>query len=333
MTKYIESVRLVNGVKYKINTVPTGGNKGQVLTKSGDGRDELEWLTPEVYDDSELLADIEALEANKANKEDVYTKQQIEDKHYLVAADISGKQDTLTTSQLSAVNSGIDAYKVSAYNAHIADIDIHVTLEDKAEWTSKQEALTEAQMTSVNSGITSDKVNKYDAYEGIINVKANSADVYTKQELDNKLSSVYKYKGTLESVDLLPEEAEVGDVYNADDTGANYAWTGTTWDKLSENIDLTIYATKEQLDLKQDKLTAGANIKIEEDTISCLIESSAGNDDITITLTPQNQLQTVAVKTLNDIIKFDWIGTLAEYETDLERGIITDNTICFVTDD
>ena len=28
-----------------------------------------------------------------------------------------------------------------------------------------------------------------------------------------------------------------------EDTGANYAWTGTAWDKLSETVDLTPYLT------------------------------------------------------------------------------------------
>ena len=86
MTKYIESIRLVNGVKYKINTVPSGGNKGQVLTKSSDGRDALEWLTPEVYDDTEIVQDIESLEANKADKSEVYTKQELFTREEVVMA-------------------------------------------------------------------------------------------------------------------------------------------------------------------------------------------------------------------------------------------------------
>ena len=35
----------------------------------------------------------------------------------------------------------------------------------------------------------------------------------------------------------------VGDVYNVEDTGDNYAWTGTAWDKLAGTVDLSGYLT------------------------------------------------------------------------------------------
>lgn len=52
----------------------------------------------------------------------------------------------------------------------------------------------------------------------------------------------------MSTYDKLPTTSlVVGDVYNIDDTGANYAWTGESWDKLSETIDLTSYAVKSEL--------------------------------------------------------------------------------------
>lgn len=54
---------------------------------------------------------------------------------------LSGKQDQLTTPQLNAVNSGITAAKVTGYDAHLANADIHVTAEQKTAWTNKQDAL------------------------------------------------------------------------------------------------------------------------------------------------------------------------------------------------
>lgn len=73
-------------------------------------------------------------------------------------------------------------------------------------------------------------------------------DAYTKAEVDAKLSSVYKFKGSVANVDALPTDAIVGDTYNVEDTGANYAWDGSNWDKLSDTIDLTGYATEEYVD-------------------------------------------------------------------------------------
>lgn len=121
---------------------------------------------------------------------------------------------------------------------------------------SKQNALTETQVAAVDSGITTDRVSKYDNYES---EKANKADTlagygitdaFTKDEIASKISSVYKYKGSVETVDDLPtENLTEGDVYNVKSTGDNYAWVAPVgdvagfWDKLAGDIDLSAYAT------------------------------------------------------------------------------------------
>ena len=76
--------------------------------------------------------------------------------------------------------------------------------------------------------------------------KANASNVYTKAEVDSKVSSVYRVKGSVASYSSLPTvDVTIGDVYNVNDTGANYVATSTTptWDKLSETVDLSGYAT------------------------------------------------------------------------------------------
>ena len=76
---------------------------------------------------------------------------------------------------------------------------------------------------------------------------------YSKQEIDNKLSSAYRYIGSVATYDNLPtENLSQGNVYNVEDTGMNYAWTGTKWDALGATFNL---------DGKQDKLVSGTNIK------------------------------------------------------------------------
>lgn len=67
------------------------------------------------------------------------------------------------------------------------------------------------------------------------------SNYYTKNEVDNKLVSVYKYKGTVASVSNLPTSSTVGDVYNVSDTGMNFAWDGSKWDALGSEIDLSGY--------------------------------------------------------------------------------------------
>lgn len=69
-------------------------------------------------------------------------------------------------------------------------------------------------------------------------------ETYTQTEINNKLSAVYKYRGSVATYQDLPaSDLTIGDVYNVEDTGDNYAWTGTAWDKLSGVVDLSGYQT------------------------------------------------------------------------------------------
>ena len=89
----------------------------------------------------------------------------------------------------------------------------------------------------------------------VVEEKANAADVYTKTEVDSKLSSVYRFQGTVENFSDLPTEGlTVGDVYNVVNAGEgikagdNVAWNGEGWDVLSGTVDLSGYATKAELE-------------------------------------------------------------------------------------
>ena len=73
---------------------------------------------------------------------------------------------------------------------------------------------------------------------------ALSANVYTKQEVDAKIASVYVYKGSVATQTELPQENnKVGDTYNVTDTGHNYTWDGTQWDDLGGTVNLSAYLT------------------------------------------------------------------------------------------
>ena len=72
----------------------------------------------------------------------------------------------------------------------------------------------------------------------------NISQYATTAYVDSKVSGVFTYKGSVASYSDLPSSGNVtGDVWNVEDTGDNYAWNGTTWDKLAGEIDLSAYAT------------------------------------------------------------------------------------------
>lgn len=64
---------------------------------------------------------------------------------------------------------------------------------------------------------------------------ANKPDIALKSDL----TSVYRYKGSVSTYSALPSsELTVGDVYNVEDTGMNWAWTGSGWDSLGEIFNI-----------------------------------------------------------------------------------------------
>lgn len=53
------------------------------------------------------------------------------------------------------------------------------------------------------------------------------------------ISGLYKYKGSKANYALLPATGnEVGDVWNVEDTGMNYAWTGDGWEALGTMFEI-----------------------------------------------------------------------------------------------
>lgn len=79
----------------------------------------------------------------------------------------------------------------------------------------------------------------------------NDSGFQTASDVSSAISaavgSAYKFKGSVATVADLPNNAEVGDVYDVQATGTNYAWTGTAWDALGQLIDTSTLWAKSEL--------------------------------------------------------------------------------------
>ena len=89
-------------------------------------------------------------------------------------------------------------------------------------------------------------------------VKTSAFEAY-KTEINQKLFGIYTVKGSLANFEELEtiENTQIGDVYNLLDTGANYVYTDSGWDKLSETIDFSNYYTKEEIDEMIEQIKGG----------------------------------------------------------------------------
>ena len=83
-----------------------------------------------------------------------------------------------------------------------------------------------------------------------VSSKANSADVYTKTEVDNLVTGALHYKGTKATVSALPSTGnKTGDMWHVTADGGEYAWNGTAWEEMGSEIDLSGYVEDSDLGL------------------------------------------------------------------------------------
>ena len=122
------------------------------------------------------------------------------------------------------------------------------------------------------------------------NIKVVADDLannyYNKSQVDSKFTSVYIFKGSVDSVEDLPTEGNViGDVWNVRKNDTNYAWTSEGWDALGGTAELSSL-TANGLMSKEDfaklqGIEAGAQVnKIE--TITKRVELNVVNKNVTI---------------------------------------------------
>lgn len=140
----------------------------------------------------------------------------------------------------------------------------------KLSWVKPDTTTVEGLSTSVTA--LEHTVNGYTDDDGVVHeglgtkvstLETKVGNVYTKSEVDAKVSSVMRYKGSKDTYAELPSEGnEIGDVWNvvgADAengvrAGDNFAWNGTGWDNLGGAVVLDGYATKDDLKEKVDKV-------------------------------------------------------------------------------
>lgn len=161
------------------------------------------------------IADVEELQTNLDNKVGT-TAYEADKKTFATKVEVGAKVDTATYNQEKA--------------GFATKLDIS-TLLPKTEAASTYE--TKTNVSAINT-----KVGQ---------LEGKFAQYYDMKQVDAKVSSVYRYKGSVVNHAALPQSNQVvGDVYNVEDTGVNVAWDGKKWDDLGGTTDLSGYLSKSE---------------------------------------------------------------------------------------
>ena len=201
------------------------------------------------------------------------------------------------STQTSAVN--------SAGQAQLATINASV--QKAKDWAEKTDAPVEGDSYSA-------KYWAQQASSGQVQADYAQTDSGAKDYIKNKpdlsvyalkseISTIYRYKGTVDTYDQLPVASQVvGDAYNVatDDkshgikAGDNVVWNGTYWDNLSGYVDLSPYLTSE----------AASGIYLRQDTASTTYATKAS-------------LSSYALKT--EIPDVSGYQTIAQHDADIQE--------------
>lgn len=172
---------------------------------------------------------------------------------------ITSKQDKLEAGMNITIDGNTISAKGTTYEVATETSDGLMSSGDK----SLLIALDSAISTHVNS--TSNPHNVTKSQIGLGDVD-NTSDLYKPisiavQEALNlkadksEISRIYRPCGSVATINDLPSDAQIGDVYDVAETGMNYAWVEiggvAKWDSLgmlSDKIDMTNYYTKGQVD-------------------------------------------------------------------------------------
>lgn len=115
------------------------------------------------------------------------------------------------------------------------------------------------------------QVNKIESIESSDGISLNITDksiILPNYALKSDITTVYRMKGSKLNLDQIKSihTKQVGDVYNAEDTGMNYVWTGQRWDALGSSVDLSVYFTKNESDNRYVSRESGKGLSTNDYT-------------------------------------------------------------------
>lgn len=117
--------------------------------------------------------------------------------------------------------------------------------------------------------------NKVSTLSGNVHTTITNVQTALTKTINDKVSNVYRYKGSCAYAALPTTGNVTGDVWNVTDAngdfpaGTNYAWDGSKWDALGGSIDLSPYAKTTYVDGEIKKVNqANTNLQSAIESVS-----------------------------------------------------------------
>lgn len=193
-----------------------------------------------------------------------------------VTLEQSTGESTSTAMSQNAVTDALNEKQNKLTDTQQKVIDLTVTQEEINQITTNKDAIdalqdTVSQLTGGTTDITAELNQIKQSISELEDEKASRGttladygikNAYTMDEINAKLSSAMTYKGQVPTYEDLPSNDDVqpgeeprvkiGDVYNVEKGGHNYAWNGEDWDDLMGVVDLSDYYTKSETYSKKE---------------------------------------------------------------------------------
>ncbi|MBQ7289790.1 MAG: hypothetical protein IJW84_02760 [Alphaproteobacteria bacterium] len=227
---------------------------------------------------------VTALQSGKADASTVTTIQETISK----LGDTYATKSDMTAAD-TALQNAIDAIEIPSLEGYAKTADVDAALALKADKSELTNLVTSTQLTALRTALETEIAKKQDSgdYAAADALTAISTelstlkgDVYTKAQVDAKIADAVSggeidLSGYAKQVDLDSLTALVNGNTAEITTLKNAGYQTST--QVSEAIAAatTTLATKDELNAKQDTLTAGTGITITDNTISASVDTSS----------------------------------------------------------
>ena len=192
-------------------------------------------------------------------------------------SEIANDSDFISHADLSDANPQMDGTASSGSSQDFARSD-HVHPTDSTRAPLESPALTGTPTApTAAKGTDTAQLATTAFVQTAISDKANADDVYTKAQVDNKLTSMYRLKGAKDEITDLPTEGNsTGDVWHVNADTYEYFWNGSDWEPFGKIVDLTGYVydpsyvhtdnnLTSELKTKLENIEAGAQVNVNAD--------------------------------------------------------------------